>query len=152
MRSWTRLKWIHLLVGIAGLLMFLATGMFMDRRLDHLAGMADAPRALYRSAHSYILFSALLHFVLGVYLVRPASLALRVVQYLGSALLLASLAYFCVSFFVETPLGLLERPMIRRGIMWSLGGVLLHGAAGLLPAGRGAVPSALHEPEPESHP
>lgn len=114
------------------LLAFLGTGQFMDRRLDHLVGMADAPRALYRSSHIYILFSALLNLVLGAYLVRSPFLAGRLLQYLGSALLLAAAGLFLYGFFIETPLAMIERPMIRRGIYWSLYGVLLHGTAGVL--------------------
>lgn len=128
----SKLKWIHLAVGILVLLAFLGTGQFMDRRLDHLVGMPDAPRALYRSSHIYILFSALLHLVLGAYLVRSPSLAGRLLQYLGSGLLLAAAGLFLYGFFIETPLAMIERPMIRRGIYWSLYGVLLHGTAGVL--------------------
>ena len=126
------LRRLHLTVGIVGILAFLGTGQFMDRRLDHLVGMADAPRALYRSAHIYILFSALLNFLLGVYL-RPARPRIaRLAQYLGSAFLVLSLALLLYGFFVETPLAMIERPRIRIGIVWSLWGALLHGGAGLL--------------------
>ena len=142
MHPWSKLKWIHLVVGIAVLLAFLGTGQFMDRRLDHLVGMADAPRALYRSSHIYILFSALLHLMLGAYLVRVPFLAGRLLQYLGSALLLAAAGLFLYGFFIETPPGLIERPMIRRGIYWSLYGVLLHGTAGLLQVREGQEPES----------
>ena len=134
MHPWSKLRWIHLVVGVAVLLAFLGTGQFMDRRLDHLIGMADAPRSLYRSSHIYILFSALLNLVLGTYVVRAPVFAARLVQYAGSALLLATAGLFLYGFFVETPLATIERPAVRTGIYWSLYGVLLHGAAALLPA------------------
>ena len=126
------LQRIHLIAGLLGLVAFLLTGLFMDRRLDHLVGMPDGPRALYRSGHIYILFSALLNLLLGVYLTTPASRAARVVQYLGSALLLGALFLLLYGFIVETPRAIIERPMIREGIVWSLGGVIAHGVAGLL--------------------
>ncbi len=66
-------KWLHLLFGILGLVAFLFTGQFMDRRLDHLVGMPDGPRALYRSGHIYILFSALLNLLLVLYVVSSPS-------------------------------------------------------------------------------
>lgn len=145
MRDWSKLKWLHLVVGVFVLLAFLGTGQFMDRRLDHLVGMPDAPRALYRSSHIYILFSGLLNLVLGTYVTPSGSPVGRLVQYLGSALLLAPAGLFLYGFFVETPLALIERPMIRRGIYWSLYGALLHGVAGL--AVREARPEPVHSKE-----
>ena len=125
--SW---KWLHVLLGILGIVAFLATGQFMDRRLGHLEGMPDGPRALYRSGHIYILFAALLNLLLGVY-VRPSDQRRgRIVQNLGSTLLLGALMLFLYGFFVETPQGSIERPRTREAIYWSLGGVLLHAAAG----------------------
>jgi hypothetical protein len=57
----------HLTIGLAGLLIFLGTGQYMDISLGHLRGMADAPRALYRSGHIYILLCSLMHLLLGAY-------------------------------------------------------------------------------------
>jgi hypothetical protein len=125
-RLWPRL---HLVIGIAGLVVFLLTGQYMDRWLNHLDGMADGPRALYRSAHIYILFSALLNLQLGVYMVTVQHWAVRALQYLGSILLLATPALFLYGFIVETPPAVIERPMIRESIYCALGGVLMHGVA-----------------------
>lgn len=120
------LAWIHLIAGIAGLLAFLATGLFMDRSLAHLVGMPDAPRALYRSAHIYLLFSALLNIVLGSYLVLRRSAWGKGFQYAGSLFLLGSVVMFLYGFVIETPLGQIERPVIREGIYFCLAGVLIH--------------------------
>ena len=140
------MKWIHLVVGIAGVAAFLWTGQFMDQRLDHLVGMADGPRALYRSAHIYILFAALLNVVLGAYLVRSPTPIGQVAQDLGSVLLLLALGLVLYGFLVETPIGAIERPMIRKGIYATLLGVFLHAAAGSYPRPRGA------RAEPEDRP
>lgn len=123
------LAWIHLLAGAMGILAFLATGLFMDRSLDHLVGMPDAPRALYRSAHIYLLFSALINVVLGSYVVLGSRTWLRWLQYAASTLLLISIAMFLYGFIVETPLAQVERPVIREGIYLSFAGVLIHAAA-----------------------
>jgi len=122
----------HLLVGLAGLAAFLLTGQYMDRWLSHLDGMPDGPRALYRSGHIYILFSALLNLVLGVYVVTSAGRTSRWLQYVGSALLVGGLGLFVYGFFAETPLALVERPVTREAIVWSLGGVLFHGTSMLV--------------------
>lgn len=72
-----------------------------------------------------------IHLTIGI-LVLLAFLAGRLLQYLGSALLLAAAGLFLYGFFIETPLAVIERPMIRRGIYWSLYGALLHETAGVL--------------------
>jgi hypothetical protein len=129
------LRWLHLVVGTAGVVAFIGTGLFMHIRLDHLVGMADGPRALWRSGHIYILFAALLNVVLGLYLARSPSKVGRAIQSMGSVLLLASLGLFLYGFFVETPLALIARPMTRNGIFAAFGGVLLHAVGGMLRAG-----------------
>jgi hypothetical protein len=120
-------------VGVVGLAAFIATGQFMDRRLDHLVGMADGPRALYRSGHIYILFAALLNLLLGAYLVPSTTRGARLAQYVSSALIMTSLILFVYGFAIETPLGLVERPMVRKGIYLCLAGVLVSAGAKLLP-------------------
>ncbi|HSJ32551.1 MAG TPA: hypothetical protein VK933_14015 [Longimicrobiales bacterium] len=132
------IAWLHLAVGAFGILLFLATGLFMDRRLDHLRGMADAPRALYRSAHIYILFSALLNVTLGGYVRVVRSRPGVILQLAGSFLMVGALALFAYGFFRETPLGDVERPMVRMGIVWSFWGALLHAIAGYAGHGPGA--------------
>ena len=125
-RSWLRI--VHLLIGVVGLAAFAETGQHMDLQLDHLVGMPDGPRALYRSAHIYILLSALLHFALGLYLEGSPTLPGRLVQLLGSMLLFAALIGFLFGFYVETPPAEVERPIVRLSIYWTLAGVLIHGA------------------------
>ena len=137
------LAWIHLLAGITGLLAFLATGLFMDRSLNHLVGMADAPRALYRSAHIYLLFAALVNMGLGAYLTLRHSRWVRGVQYLGSALLLPPIGMFLYGFIVETPLAQIERPVIREGIYLCLAGILVHVVASFGNRGGESMPIAV---------
>jgi hypothetical protein len=127
-----KLKRVHFVAGLIGLAAFLATGQYMDRSLAHLQGMQDGPRALYRSGHIYILFSALLNLLLGAYLTASTTKGGRAVQYVGSAMLLGALAFFLYGFAVETPLAVIERPMVRKGIVWSLAGVIAHAAAIML--------------------
>ena len=129
MTRWSRLNTTHVVAGAAGVILFLVTGQFMDRELDHLRGMADGLRALYRSAHIYILFSALLNLALGAYLGLARSRPGVIVQTCASALVVVALALFAYGFFMETPAGTIERPMIRLGIVLSFWGVVLHGIA-----------------------
>ena len=61
-----RLGRLHLIVGVGGIILFVLTGQYMDLVLDHLAGMPDGPRMLYRSAHIYILLTSMMNLVYGL--------------------------------------------------------------------------------------
>jgi hypothetical protein len=123
---------LHLAVGSLALLGFVLTGQYMDRVHAHLVGMPDGPRLLYRSAHIYLLFAALLNLLLGAYL-RPAPQhGVRLLQGAASVTLLALPALFAVAFFREPALAGLERPWARPAIYLSLGAVLAHVAAAWL--------------------
>jgi hypothetical protein len=82
----------------------------MDKELGHLRGMELGPRALYRSAHIYILFASLLHLMLGAYLKQSKSILLFTLQMAASLILLIALSLFVGSFYTETSLQLIERP------------------------------------------
>jgi len=98
----------------------------MDRVHAHLVGMPDGPRLLYRSAHIYLLFAALLNLLLGAYIAPVTGRALRAVQWAASAVLLAIPGLFSVAFFREPWLADLERPWARPAIYLSLAAVLVH--------------------------
>lgn len=119
---------LHLALGLAGIVAFLVTGQYMDRRLDHLHGMSDGPRLLHRSAHIYLLFSALLNLVLGLYWVPAPRLLWRRLQILGCLLIAIGPVLFVLAFLREPwlpgdvwPI----RPFARPAIYASLAGVLL---------------------------
>ncbi|HVK08649.1 MAG TPA: hypothetical protein VM597_07715, partial [Gemmataceae bacterium] len=57
---------LHLALGLLGVVGFLSTGQYMDRIHDHLRGMDDARRLLFRSTHLYLLFGSLLNLALGL--------------------------------------------------------------------------------------
>jgi hypothetical protein len=95
--------------------------------------MPDAPRLLFRSAHIYLLFAALVNLLLGTYLRPAAARWARALQLAGSAALLATPAMFGAAFFVEPWLDGLLRPWARPAIYLSLAGVLAHVLAHVLP-------------------
>jgi hypothetical protein len=120
------LRRVHLVLGIAGVVAFLATGQYMDHRWSHLRGMADAPRLLFRSAHIYLLLSSLLNLLLGIYW-TPAGTGVRLgLQAIGSVLVAAGPFLFILAFFREPWLHDLARPFATWGIYASFAGVLLH--------------------------
>jgi len=128
-------RWVHLVVGVAGLVGFLATGQYMDRVHDHLRGMDDARRLLFRSTHIYLLFGALLNLALGLYL-PPARGWRWWLRSAGSALIVASPFLAAAGFFTEPWLSGLDRPYSRPAIYGCLAGVLLHLVCLRAPASR----------------
>ncbi len=128
---------IHLALGLVGLVAFVATGQVMDLRHGHLRGLADGPRLLFRSAHIYLLFSALVNLLLGVYLTPAPTRARRALQAGGSLLVAVGPPLLLWAFFREPWLAGLARPFSRPAIYASLAGVLLHvvGRAGAPPPG-----------------
>ena len=119
------MRWLHLAVGIAGVVGFLGTGQYMDRVHDQLRGMDDTRRLLFRSAHLYLLFCSLVNLAPGLYL-RPAVGWRRWVRPVGSVLVLATPFLAAAGFFVEPWLSGLERPYSRPAAYGCLAGMLLH--------------------------
>lgn len=131
-----RLRVMHLVVGFAGLVAFLASGVYMAWVHAGLQGMAEGPRLFFRSAHIYLLSGALLNLLLGCYLARLERGLLRHVQSLGSLLILAGPFMLCGSFFFEQHNPELERPVGQLAIFLALGGVALHAVAALVAQAR----------------
>lgn len=126
-----RLRKQHLAVGLIAFAAFVATGLHMRLDLDGLRGMADAPRALYRSGHIYLLFGALLNVALGLHLrPRPEGPRERL-QAMGSAVLMLAPAFFLFGFFVETPRGAVDRPITMATVILTGLGLLCHLLASL---------------------
>jgi hypothetical protein len=126
-----RLRNAHLVVGVLGLVIFLLTGQYMHWWHGHLLGMSDRPRLLFRSAHIYLLWSSLLNTLLGLYF-RPYEVRwCRMLQGLGSLVILAGPPLLLGSFFVEPWLLELTRPFARPAIYTAFGGTLAHLVAGI---------------------
>lgn len=124
------MRWLHITVGVGGLFAFLATGQYMDHVYDHLRGMDDTRRMLFRSTHLYLLFTSLVNLALGLYL-RPAVGWQRWVQAVGSVLLLAGPFLTAIGFFTEPWLSGLQRPYSAPATYCCLGGALVHAAGRL---------------------
>lgn len=96
------MRYFHLIFGVVMLIVFAITGRFM--RIDFPDKDAIPPelRVLLRSRHIYILLSAFVHVVLGVYLrIGPESWR-KFVQIGGSILLFAASLTFVFAFFHES--------------------------------------------------
>jgi hypothetical protein len=122
---------VHLVFGAVVILIFLLTGQYMDRVHNHLEGMADGPRMLYRTRHIFILLSGLLNLGVGTYLRARRDLQRRVCQWFGSAMIMLASALFVAGFFYEPTLSDLETPLSHWGAYAIVAGVLLHIISGV---------------------
>jgi MFS family permease len=125
------MKKMHLAFGALVILTFLFTGQFMDRFHNHLEGMPDGPRMLYRTRHIFILLSGLLNLGIGTYLRVRRDLWCRVCQWFGSAMIMAASALFVAAFFYEPTLNDLETPLSHWGTYMTVAGVALHIISGV---------------------
>ena len=117
---------VHRILGIAMAVVFIGTGAYMHFAYDHLAGMDDAQRLLFRSVHIYLLLSSLVNFCLGIhYWIHPKR-SLRSFQIVGSTLIGLSPILFVLAFFNEPFLDGLQRPFSQPAIYAITLGSLLH--------------------------
>ena len=123
------LRQVHRLVGLATVLVFLGTGAYMHFRYDHLRGMTDATRLLFRSTHIYLFFAGLLNLALGLYLTPARDPWAKRLQLLGSVLILAAPLLELAAFLREPFLGGLQRPFTAPAVYAVLAGMSLHLAA-----------------------
>ncbi len=120
------MKWFHFIVGLLMFIVFVTTGKFMRIDFPDKDIIPQDLRLLMRSRHIYILFNALIHLALGVYLqIRPAAWQ-KAFQYSGSLLLIASSGLLLWAFITETYQLQHFSDISRFGIYTSLAGVGFH--------------------------
>ena len=119
----------HYTIGILFLFVFLATGLFMRSRFAAPAEVDVGVRLMHRSAHIYILFSALLNLVVASGYRRANVHWCRRAQSVASALLLAAPTVFTAAFFIEPAPQSLDRPIVLPAVVATLLAVLVFVAA-----------------------
>ena len=120
------MKRFHQIFGLLVLIVFLLTGQYMDRYHNHLREMPDGMRMLYRTRHIYILLTGLVHLGIGTYFFNERELWRRILQRLGSMLLVLSTLLLLVAFFYEPNLPNLYTPVTHWAIYAAAIGTLLH--------------------------
>lgn len=125
------MAWFHLIFGIAMFIVFVTTGRFMRVDFPDKEAIPQELRLLMRSRHIYILFSALIHLALGVYLQIRPQVWRKVLQFGGSAVLVISSGFLVWAFVVETYNLQHFSDLSRNGIYLSLAGIGLHLIGGL---------------------
>jgi hypothetical protein len=123
---------IHLAVGILIIGAFLATGQFMRMRTPPMAALDDGIRMMYRSRHIYLLGSALVNLMVGLYLRTRRAGWPKTTQTTGSVLLLAAPFLLLMAFINEPSRGVrADLWQSSFGMFALFGGTLLHAIAGI---------------------
>jgi len=122
---------IHLIFGIFVVVAFLLTGQYMDKLYNHMVGVPDAQRLLFRTRHIFILLAGLLNLGIGAYFTYRVETWRRTIQLLGSLLIFVASFLFLIAFFYEPKLNDLHTPLSHWGTYTIAVGALLHVISGL---------------------
>ena len=126
--------WFHLIFGAILFYVFTLTGNYMRADFPDKEVISQELRLLMRSRHIYILFSSLLHLLLGAYIRAVPDIRVRLFQLTGSALLSIAGVLFVIAFYLETYTYAHYSDISRWGLYLSLAAVGLHLISGI--AGR----------------
>jgi len=126
------MKKAHLIFGVLIVVSFLLTGQYMDKFHNHLVGVADGPRLLYRTRHIFILLAGLLNLGIGAYFTYRVETWRRTMQLLGSLLIFVASLLFLIAFFYEPRLSNLHTPLSHWGAYTITAGALLHVVSGVM--------------------
>lgn len=120
------MSYAHLIFGIVVFVVFLVTGRFM--RLDFPDKEIIPPelRMLMRSRHIYILFSSLIHILLGLYLQIQPQIWRKILQILGSIFLFSGSVWLVWAFVFETYTVKQFSDASRYGLYFTLAGTIFH--------------------------
>jgi hypothetical protein len=125
------MAYLHLILGIILFIVFVTTGRFMRWDFPDKEIIPPELRILMRSRHIYILFSALIHLALGVYLQISPKGWRKWLQIFGSGLLILASALLIWGFISETYYLKTFSALSRNGIYLSLAGIAFHLIGGL---------------------
>ena len=125
------MKPLNLIFGLLVLVIFLLTGQYMHRHYNHLVGMSDAPRLLYRTRHIFILLAGLLNLGIGIYFSYRQEQWRKLLQLAGSILIMLAAVLFIAGFFYEPKLDNLYTPFSHWGAYTIVAGTLFHLISGV---------------------
>lgn len=129
---------IHLTVGLLGVVAFLLTGQFMKHHSPAMLRLTPDVRMMYVSRHIYLLGAALVNVVFGLYLHEGPQGWRKVLQRIGSLLILLSALSLLTAFMTEPSLGMAGRSWRSYfGLIALFAGVMTHLVAAV---DRGADP------------
>lgn len=120
------MSYAHLIFGIVLFVAFLITGRFMRMDFPDKDIIPQEFRLLMRSRHIYILFSSLIHILLGLYLQMHETVWRKYLQLSGSLLLFSASFLLIWAFIFETYAAKHFTDVSRYGLYFSLAGTIFH--------------------------
>lgn len=124
----------HLIVGVLAVIAFVITGQVMARLTPNIHTLSGEVQMMYVSRHIYLLGAALVNLVLGLYLQAQPLGWRRVLQQIGSVLILLSAVSLLMAFVAEPALGMAGRSWRSFfGLIALFAGVMTHTVASFAP-------------------
>jgi hypothetical protein len=121
------LRRAHLIVGVFGVIAFVITGQVMARHIPDVHSLSAEVQMMYVSRHIYLLGAALVNLVLGLYLELKPPGWRRILQEIGSLLILLSAVALLMAFIAEPALGMAGRSWRSfSGLIALFAGVMTH--------------------------
>jgi O-antigen ligase len=120
------MKPLHLIFGLFLLIAFLLTGQYMNRYYNHMVGVPDGVRMLYRTRHIFILLTGLLNLGIGIYFSYRQELWRKILQWTGSVLIVIASLLYITAFFYEPKLTNLYTPLSHWGTYTIVAGMFCH--------------------------
>ena len=111
---------INRLIGILGIVTFVATGVWMRVTFGPIDEGVTLERMMYRSAHIYILFGSMLNLFAATQ--QQGSRSARV----GSVLIALTPPVFLAAFLIEPKYTIPGRPICLVGVALALVGTIVH--------------------------
>jgi hypothetical protein len=124
-----RLGALHRWLGLATIVLFLATGQIMEHQNLDALPLDSWLRLLFRSRHIYLLLGGLVNLGLGLRFVLPPTGGARVTAIAGSTLTLLAPVFFAVAFVLEPLTSAKIGFTSAIGAYAALGGVSLYSLA-----------------------
>jgi len=121
------LRRAHLIVGVFGVIAFVITGQAMARHVPDVHTLSAEVQMMYVSRHIYLLGAALVNLVLVLYLELNPPGWRRILQEIGSLLMILSAVALLIAFIAEPALGMAGRSWRSfSGLIALFAGVMTH--------------------------
>ena len=102
----------------------------MDKYYNHMVGVPDGIRLLYRTRHIFILLAGLLNLSIAAYFTYQLQPWRRILQLIGSVLIFIASILFIAAFFYEPGLSNLYTPLSHWGTYTIAAGIAFHLVSG----------------------
>ena len=120
---------LHNVIGILGVVAFLATGFYMRFYPSGMASLGSGTRMVFRSRHIYLLLASLLNLGVGAYIRTSSTVWRRTAQRIGSFLILTAPPLLLAAFFLEPSRTEPGGPFTQTAVIGLFAGTMCHAFA-----------------------